>query len=124
MYPKDLEQTLQVNNLSRGGSVAPGDEPEDGGDGGAGDVVSSSFGVRRRFLALSISGAGGGNKGAGGDGGQAASNAPEYSSAGRPATKAAARLASIRSANIGNDSSLILDSDLTETPATKEKNCK
>lgn len=66
---------MHVNSLSRGGSVAPGEEPDDGGEGGAGVELSSSFGVRRRLRARSTSA--GGSKGVGGDGGHAASNAPE-----------------------------------------------
>lgn len=66
-----------MKSLSLGGSVVPGDEPEDGGDGGAADDVSSSLGVRLRLRIRSNSGAGGGNRGAGGEGGQAASRAPE-----------------------------------------------
>lgn len=109
-----------MKSLSRGGSAAPGDDPDEGGESGAVAVVSSSFGVRRRFRARSNSGAGGGSNGAGGDGGHAARSAPEYSSAGRPATRAAARLASNLSASIGRDSSRMLDSDLTDTPTNKK----
>lgn len=109
-----------MKSLSRGGSVAPGEEPDDGGEGGAVEV-SSSLGVLRRLRARSSSGAGGGSRGGGGEGDQAASNAPEYSSAGRPATSAAARLANNLSASIGRDSSRMLDIDLTDTPVNKEK---
>lgn len=82
--------------------MAPGEDPDEGGDGGAEVAQSSSLGVRLRLRARSSSG--GGSSGAGGDGGHAASKAPEYSSAGSPATRAAARVANSLSANIGSDS--------------------